>query len=64
MEIGLAEVQAQQQVTMLTHLTDEPPAKVVCCYCVPWHVMSEGVEPASHGACPIGVQRFESGVAL
>lgn len=38
------------------------PIKVVCCYCDPWHVIREGVEPASHGACPIGVARFEAGV--
>jgi len=33
--------------------------KVVCCWCEPWHVMREGIEPASHGACPQGVKNFE-----
>jgi hypothetical protein len=35
--------------------------RLVCCYCTPHHVMREGPEPTSHGACPIGVARFEAG---
>lgn len=42
--------------------TNEAPIKVVCCYCTPWHTMREGAEPASHGACPAGVERFERGL--
>lgn len=42
---------------------DEPAIKVVCCYCSPWHTLRDGAEPASHGACPSGIARFESGAA-
>lgn len=35
--------------------------KLVCCWCNPPHVMREGIEPASHGACAKGVAIFESG---
>jgi hypothetical protein len=41
--------------------TNGTALKVVCCYCEPWHVMSDGIEPASHGACPTGIARFEAG---
>jgi hypothetical protein len=35
--------------------------RLVCVYCTPHHVMREGSEPVSHGACPIGVAKFEAG---
>jgi hypothetical protein len=38
--------------------------RLVCCWCDPPHVMREGTEPASHGACPIGIAKFESGDRL
>ena len=39
----------------------EPVIKTICCWCTPHHVMREGIEPASHGACERGVALFESG---
>jgi hypothetical protein len=41
--------------------SEPPPARLVCCYCTPHHVMREGSEPVSHGACPIGIAKFEAG---
>jgi hypothetical protein len=35
--------------------------RLVCCWCTPHHVIREGPDPVSHGACPIGVARFEAG---
>lgn len=40
---------------------EAPPPKLVCCYCAPPHVLRDGPEPASHGACQRGVARFEAG---
>jgi hypothetical protein len=42
-------------------LKREPPLQIVCCWCVPHHIIQVGAEPASHGACPLGVAKFESG---
>ena len=37
------------------------PIRLVCCCCVPHHIMRDGIEPASHGACKLGIARFEAG---
>lgn len=41
----------------------EQPIKLICCWCDPPHVMRDGIEPASHGACPRGIELFESGAS-
>jgi len=33
-------------------VTPPVPLQVVCCWCVPPHVLSEGALPASHTMCP------------
>lgn len=35
-----------------------PSMRVVCCWCVPAHVISDGIEPVSHGMCAEAVERF------
>lgn len=32
--------------------------KVVCCWCKPPHTMRAGSEPASHGMCPVALERW------
>ena len=38
------------------------PLEIVCCWCVPHHIVQVGVQPTSHTACPLAVAKFESGV--
>lgn len=37
-----------------------PLARLVCCFCTPHHVMRDGPEPASHGACPVAVAKLHA----
>ena len=36
-----------------------PLPKVVCCWCVPPHVLREGSEPVSHGLCETAKATFD-----
>lgn len=36
------------------------PIKLICCWCVPSHVMREGTEPASHGLCEKALAAFKA----
>src|SRR6185436_3360823 len=32
--------------------------QIVCCWCVPSHVVREGAPPSSHGPCPVAVAKL------
>jgi len=55
---GVASSQTQSGLTPLLNIA--PVMKTMCCYCVPWHVIREGVEPASHGICDAAMVKWNA----
>jgi len=38
----------------------EGPQMVICAWCKPQHIMSDGYQPASHSMCPKAVAEVEA----